>query len=88
MPLALFVTDLDNNLVGDDEALRELNHQLSDYRQNQGTNSPYAEGYKTLTPSPSPKGGEGKRKIQNHLLLPFSRSGRRGWGMRADFLSA
>jgi hypothetical protein len=40
----------------------------------------YAKVVKTLTPSPSPKGGEGNKK---KLLLPFSLSGRRGWGMRA-----
>ncbi|WP_263972452.1 sucrose-phosphate phosphatase [Pseudanabaena yagii] len=44
MSLAIFVTDLDNTLVGDKEALRELNHQLSDYRQNQGTKIVYATG--------------------------------------------
>ncbi len=40
----------------------------------------YAEFSKTLTPSPSPIKGEGNKKI---ALLLFSRSGRRGWGMRA-----
>ena len=40
----------------------------------------YAEVSQTLTPSPSPKVGEGNKKL---ILLPFSRSGRRGWGMRA-----
>lgn len=44
MSLALFVTDLDNTLVGDKEALRELNHQLSNYRQNQGAKIVYATG--------------------------------------------
>ncbi len=34
----------------------------------------------TLTPSPSPKTGEGNKK---NILLLFSRSGRRYWGMRA-----
>jgi hypothetical protein len=35
-----------------------------------------------LTPSPSPKLGEGSKKIKSLLLLPFSPLGRRGWGMR------
>jgi hypothetical protein len=32
---------------------------------------------KTLTPSPSPKMGEGNQKI---VLLPLSLNGRGGWG--------
>jgi len=46
---------------------------------------------KVIRPSPLaplPKRERGTRKIQNDLLLPFSRSGRRGWGMRADLRSA
>jgi hypothetical protein len=43
----------------------------------------YAKNAKTLTPSPSPFLGEGNKK---NLLLPFSRSGRRGWGMRAIWI--
>jgi len=41
------------------------------------------EAYKTLTPSPSPKGGEGNKKL---VLLPFSLNGRGGWGVRAIFV--
>ena len=33
----LFVTDLDNTLVGDDAALAQLNRQLSQHRQLYGT---------------------------------------------------
>lgn len=40
----LFVTDLDNTLVGDDEALAELNRQLSQHRQEYGTKIVYATG--------------------------------------------
>ena len=40
----LFVTDLDNTLVGDDAALAELNHQLSQHRQDYGTKIVYATG--------------------------------------------
>ncbi len=40
----LFVTDLDNTLVGDDEALAELNRQLSQHRQEHGTKIVYATG--------------------------------------------
>ncbi len=43
----------------------------------------YVEAYKTLTPSPSPKGGEGNKKL---VLLPFSLNGRGGWGVRAIFV--
>jgi hypothetical protein len=34
-------------------------------------NSPYAEGYKTLTPSPSPKKGEGEKKNPKTFLTPL-----------------
>jgi hypothetical protein len=40
----LFVTDLDHTLVGDDNALKELNQQLSQHRQEYGTKIVYATG--------------------------------------------
>ena len=40
----LFVTDLDNTLVGDDNALAELNRQLNQHRQEHGTKIVYATG--------------------------------------------
>ena len=40
----LFVTDLDNTLVGNDAALAELNHQLNQHRQEHGTKIVYATG--------------------------------------------
>lgn len=40
----LFVTDLDNTLVGDDAALKILNQQLSQHRQEFGTKIVYATG--------------------------------------------
>jgi hypothetical protein len=40
-----------------------------------------------LTPGPSPKLGEGSKKIKSPLLPPFSPLGRRGWGMRVFLLS-
>lgn len=40
----LFVTDLDNTLVGNDNALKELNQQLAPQRQNYGTKIVYATG--------------------------------------------
>jgi sucrose-6-phosphatase len=40
----LFVTDLDNTLVGDDLALELLNRQLSEHRQECGTKIVYATG--------------------------------------------
>jgi hypothetical protein len=40
----LFVTDLDNTLVGDDNALKELNQQLGQHRQEYGTKIVYATG--------------------------------------------
>lgn len=50
----LFVTDLDNTLVGDDTALEKLNQQLSKHRQEYGTKIVYATGrslflYRQLT---------------------------------------
>lgn len=40
----LFVTDLDNTLVGDDRALAELNEKLEEHRQAHGTKIVYATG--------------------------------------------
>lgn len=40
----LFVTDLDHTLVGDDNALKVLNHKLSQHRQEYGTKIVYATG--------------------------------------------
>jgi hypothetical protein len=40
----MFVTDLDNTLVGDDNALVELNQMLSQHRQEHGTKIVYATG--------------------------------------------
>jgi len=50
----LLVTDLDNTLVGDDQALAELNQHLSRHRQEYGTLLVYSTGrsptsYRTLT---------------------------------------
>jgi len=40
----LFVTDLDNTLVGDDTALRSLNQKLADHRQQYNSKIVYATG--------------------------------------------
>jgi sucrose-6F-phosphate phosphohydrolase len=40
----LFITDLDNTLVGDDRAMAELNHQLEQHRQQYGTKIIYSTG--------------------------------------------
>jgi len=40
----LFVSDLDNTLVGDDNALKQLNQLLSQHRQDYGTKIVYATG--------------------------------------------
>lgn len=40
----LFITDLDNTLVGDDIALAELNQQLAKHRQQYGSKIVYATG--------------------------------------------
>ncbi|MDZ8184050.1 MAG: sucrose-phosphate phosphatase [Nostoc sp. ChiSLP02] len=40
----LFVTDLDNTLVGEDKALKELNDELERHRQQHGTKIVYATG--------------------------------------------
>lgn len=50
----LLVTDLDNTLVGDDNALQELNQRLDQHRQEHGTKIVYATGrslalYRQLT---------------------------------------
>jgi sucrose-6F-phosphate phosphohydrolase len=44
MLLSLFVTDLDNTLVGDDSAMEELNQYLVQQRDNNGTRIVYATG--------------------------------------------
>lgn len=44
MPKILFVTDLDHTLVGDDEAMAELNQHLAKHRREQGTKIVYATG--------------------------------------------
>lgn len=44
MTAFLFVTDLDNTLVGNDNALKDLNQQLSRHRQEHGTKIVYATG--------------------------------------------
>lgn len=44
MTAFLFITDLDNTLVGDDNALKQLNQQLSQHRQDYGTKIVYATG--------------------------------------------
>lgn len=44
MSRLLFVTDLDHTLVGDDGALAELNHSLSEHRRKYGTKIVYATG--------------------------------------------
>jgi len=40
----LLVTDLDNTLVGDDQALKDLNHVLSSHREQHGTKIVYSTG--------------------------------------------
>ncbi|MGL5794361.1 MAG: HAD-IIB family hydrolase, partial [Waterburya sp.] len=40
----LFITDLDNTLVGDDQALIELNQQLASHRQKYNSKIVYATG--------------------------------------------
>lgn len=40
----LFITDLDNTLVGDDAAMAELNRQLEQHRQQYGTHIVYSTG--------------------------------------------
>ncbi|MEL6440250.1 MAG: sucrose-phosphate phosphatase [Cyanobacteria bacterium J06621_8] len=40
----LFVTDLDNTLIGDDAALLELNYQLDNHRRQYGSKIVYATG--------------------------------------------
>ncbi|MEB3180962.1 MAG: sucrose-phosphate phosphatase [Nostocaceae cyanobacterium] len=44
----LFVTDLDNTFVGDDQALAELTDKLSQHRQEYGTRIVYATGRSPL----------------------------------------
>ncbi|MDX2212927.1 MAG: sucrose-phosphate phosphatase [Oculatellaceae cyanobacterium bins.114] len=44
MATFLLVTDLDHTLVGDDDALAELNQQLSQYRESDGTKIVYSTG--------------------------------------------
>ena len=58
----LFVTDLDNTLVGDDQALAQLNRRLSQHRQEYGTKIVYATGRsKTLYQ---------QLQAEKHLLEP------------------
>lgn len=45
----LFVTDLDNTLVGDDAALAQLNRQLSQHGQFYGTKIVYEPGDRFLS---------------------------------------
>lgn len=54
MTAFLFVTDLDNTLIGDDAALKELNQHLEQHRQEHGTKIVYSTGrspalYRKLT---------------------------------------
>jgi sucrose-6-phosphatase len=54
MTAFLFITDLDNTLVGDDAALKELNQHLDQHRQEHGTKIVYSTGrspalYRKLT---------------------------------------
>ena len=44
MTAFLFVTDLDHTLVGDDDALKQLNQKLSQHRQEYATKIVYATG--------------------------------------------
>jgi len=59
----LFVTDLDNTLVGDDQALAELNRQLSQHRTEHGTKIVYATGRSTLYRQLKPKAAFGTRRL-------------------------
>lgn len=54
MTAFLFISDLDNTLVGDDDALEKLNQQLEQHRREYGTKITYATGrspelYRQLT---------------------------------------
>jgi sucrose-6-phosphatase len=60
-PLSLIVTDLDNTLVGDDEALLQLNEILDRYRQTSSTKIVYATG-RSLTSY--------QELLATHRLLP------------------
>jgi sucrose-6-phosphatase len=60
-PLSLIVTDLDNTLVGDDEALLQLNEILDRYRQTSATKIVYATG-RSLTSY--------QELLTTHRLLP------------------
>ena len=44
MPKFLLITDLDNTLVGDDEALDQLNHRLKEHRKRYGSLLVYSTG--------------------------------------------
>jgi sucrose-6-phosphatase len=61
IPLSLIVTDLDNTLVGDDEALLQLNELLDRSRQTSSTKIVYATG-RSLTSY--------QELLATHRLLP------------------
>jgi len=58
----LFVTDLDNTLVGDDQALAELNRQLSQHRTEHGTKIVYATDHPPFIGNSNRKAAFGTRR--------------------------
>lgn len=62
MSAFLFVTDLDNTLVGDDAAMADLNHQLEEHRCQYGTKLVYSTG-RSLT-------SYRQLKAEKSLLVP------------------